>query len=81
MLRSNLCDYSDAYIFTRRTIAVGEVAVGGGNSDIQVVLKNSASFTNCISEINNNGKFIDIVISMYSLREYGDNSSKTSGLL
>ena len=81
MLRSNLCDYSDAYIFTRGTIAVAEVAAGGGNNSIQVVFKISAPFTNCISEINNNGKFIDIVISMYSLTEYGDNSSKTSGRL
>ena len=42
-------------------------------------------FTNCISEINNtqidNARDIDIVMPMYSLIEYSDNYSKTSGSL
>ena len=38
---------------------------------MQVVFKNCAPFTNCISEINktqkNNAKDIDVVMSMYNL--------------
>ena len=41
-----------------------------------------ATFTNCISDINNtqidNAKDIDIVMRMYNLIEYSDNYSKTS---
>ena len=68
-----------------RTITVPEVAVGGGNKDIQVVLKNCALFTNCISETNNtqidDAKDIDVLMPMYNLIEYNDNYSKTSGSL
>ena len=52
-------------------------------TDKGVAFKNCASFTNCISEINNtqidNAKDIDIVMPMYNLTEYNDNYSKTSG--
>ena len=74
MLRSSLCDYSG-------TITVAEVAAGGGNNNIEVVFKNFAPFTDCISEINNrqidNAKDIDIVVPMYNLIEYSNNYSKT----
>ena len=46
MLRSSLCDYSDAYILVSGTITVAVLAAGGGNSNIQVVFKNCAPFTN-----------------------------------
>ena len=53
--------------------------------DKDVIFKNCAPFTNCISEINNtqvdNAKDIDIVIPMYNLIEYSDNYAKTSGSL
>ena len=53
--------------------------------DKGVGLKNCATFTNCISEINNtqvdNAKNIDIVMPMYNLIEYSDNYTKTSGSL
>ena len=85
ILRSNLCDYSDAYILVSGTITVAEVATGGGNNGIQVVFKNCAPFTNCISEINNtqieNAKNIDVVMPMYNLIEYSNNYLKTSGSL
>ena len=49
------------------------------------MFKNCASFTNCISEINNtqvdNVKDIDRVILIYNLIEYSNNYSKTSGSL
>ena len=85
MLRSTLCDYIDSYILVSRTIAVAEVAAGGGNDNIQAVLKNCVPFTNCMSEINNtqidNAKDIDVVMPMYNLIEYSDNYSKNSGSL
>ena len=50
-----------------------------------VTFKNCAPFTKCISRINNtdidNAQDIDIVMPMYNLIEYSDNSSTTSGSL
>ena len=80
MLRSSLCNYSDACILVSGTIMVNELAAGEGNNNIQLVFKNCAPFTDCISEINNtqidNAKDIDIVIPMYNLIEYNNNYSK-----
>ena len=85
MLRSSLCDYSDAYIVLSGTITVAALAAAGKNNIIQVVYKNCAPLTNCISEINNtqidNAKDIDVVMTVYNLIEYSDNYSKTSGSL
>ena len=88
MLKSSLCDYSDAYILFKGTIAVNNTAAedaDANNTNKKVVFKNCASFTNCISEINNtqidNARDIDIVMPIYSLIEYSDNYSKTSGSL
>ena len=53
MLRSSLCDYSDAYILMSGIITVAALAAGRGNNNLQAVFKNCAPFTNCISEINN----------------------------
>ena len=88
MLKSSLCDYSDAYILAQGTISVNNTAAAGAaanNDDKKVIFKNCAPFTNCISEINNtqidNAKGIDIVMSMYNSREYSDNYAKTTGSL
>ena len=88
MLKSSLCDYRDAYILVKGTIAVNNTAAAdanANNTDKKVIFKNWAPFTNCISEINNaqvdNAKDIDIVMPMYNLIEYSDNYSKTSGSL
>ena len=55
------------------------------NNHKELVFKNCAPFTDCISEINNtqidNAKDIDLVMLMYNLMEYGNNCSKTSGSL
>ena len=40
MLRSRLCDYSDAYILVSGTITVAALAAGGRNNIILVVFKN-----------------------------------------
>ena len=88
MLKSSLCDYSDAYILVKGTITVNNTAAEGAsanNSNKKVIFKNCAPFINCISEINNtqvdNAKDIDIVMPMYNLIEYSDNYAKTSGSL
>ena len=38
MLRSSLCNYSDAYILVRRTITVTALAAGSGNNNIQYAI-------------------------------------------
>ena len=63
MLRSSLCDYSDAYILVKETITIAPVQPPGANpnnNDKQVVFKNCASFTNCISEIKNTQIELDV---------------------
>ena len=51
----------------------------------EVVFKNYAPFTDCISEIKNvhidKAKDIDVVTPMYNLIKYSNNYSKTSGSL
>ena len=83
MPKSSLCDYSDAYILI--TVNKTGTAAAPNKKNKKVMFKNCASFTNCISKINNtqidNTKDIDIVILMYNLIEYHDNYSKTSGSL
>ena len=88
MLKSSLCDYSDAYILVKGTITVNNTAAPGAaanNTNKKVIFKNCAPFTNCISEINNmqidNAKDIDIVMPVYNLIEYSDNYAKTTGSL
>ena len=88
MLKSSLCDYSDAYILVKGTITVNNTAAADtavNNVNKKVIFKNCTPFTNCISEINNtqidNAKDIDIVMPMYNLIEYSDNYAKTAGSL
>ena len=90
MLKSSLCDYSDAYILVKGTISIRGIGADAAarradERDKGVAFKNCAPFTNCISEINNaqadNAKDIDIVMPMYNLIEYSDNYAKTTGSL
>ena len=91
MLKSNLGDYSDAYILAKGRITVtgaganNAVEIQADERDKGVVFKICAPFINCKTEINNaeidNAKYIDIIIPMYNLIEYTDNYSKTSGRL
>ena len=88
MLKSSLCDYSDAYILVNGSITVNNTAAAdadANNTNKKVIFKNCAPFTNCISEINNtqidNAKDLDIGMPLYNLIEYSDNYSKTSGSL
>ena len=90
MLKSSLCDYSDAYIHVKGKITItgegeNEAAKHADERDKDVALKICAPFTICLSEVNNtlidNCKDIDIIIPMYNLIEYSDNYAKTSGHL
>ena len=87
MLRSSLCDHSDAYIIVKGTITVANTgtAAAPNNADKKVIFKNCAPFTSFISRIDNtqidDSQYIDAVMSMYNLIEYSDNHSKTSGVL
>ena len=90
MLKSILCDYSDAYILVKGTITINGIgadasAIRADEREKGVAFKSCASFTNCISEISNtqvdNAKDIDIVMPMYNLIEYSDNYAKTTGSL
>ena len=82
MLRSSLCDYSDAYVLVK-----GKITITGAGDDAAAKQadERDVAFKNCISEINNtqidNVKVIDIVMPMYYLIEYSDNYLKTSGSL
>ena len=77
ILKPSLCDHSDGYIIVSGTVTLPELAAGGGNHAIEVVFKNCAPFTDCISKINNtqidSTKDIDVVMPMYNLIEYSDN--------
>ena len=85
MLRSDLCDYSDAYIVVKGDITLTKTN-GRGIIDIRnrfLAFKNNAPFTNCISKINNvlidNAEDLDIVMPMYNLLEYSKNYRKKTG--
>ena len=80
VIKLNLCDYSDSYIFV-----TGDITATGGNADTRVAFKNCAPFTKCVTHINdehvNNADNLDIVTPMYTLIEYSDNYLDTSGRL
>ena len=56
MLRSSLCDSSNAYILFKGNITVNRPDAddaAANNTNKKVIFKNYAPFTNCISKINN----------------------------
>ena len=85
MLKSSLCNYSDAYILVSETAMVVESASGRENDNIQAAFKIVFPFTNCISEKNNrkidNAKDIDVVMLMYNLIECNNNIRKIMAIL
>ena len=84
MLRSDLCDYNDAYIVVK-----GYITLQGHNDankrNKNLAFKNNALFINCICKINGvkiaNAGDLDVVMPMYNLREYSKNYRKTTGSL
>ena len=83
MLRSDLCDFSDAYIVVKGTVTV--VRPNNAKRNKSVAFKDNAPFINCISKINgvkiDNAEGLDVVIPMYNLLEYRKNYKKTTGSL
>ena len=91
ILRSDLCDYADAYILVNGTITVA----GNQPRDRQnrpLILKNNAPFVSCITRTNNelieDADDLDIciyddlnIMPMYNLLEYSKNYTKTIGSL
>ena len=67
MLRSNLCDYSDAYVWVKGTISNID-ANNDDSFDRRLTLKSNAPFISCTSKINNelveNAEDLDIVMPM-----------------
>ena len=88
MLRSDLCDFADAYILVNGTITVS-AAAGANNirdkKNRKLTLKNNAPIVSCITRINGelieDADDLDIVMPMYNLLEYSKNYRKTIGSL
>ena len=85
MLRSDLCDYIDAFIVVKGTINLLAVPANEGDRAVKAMFKNNAPFRLCISKTNNilvdNAEDLDIVLPMYNLLEYSRNNSMSSGSL
>ena len=91
MLRSNLCDYSDAYILVKGTITLTAPGANNNANNIRdkrnrpLILKNNAPSVLCITRINDelieDADDLDIVMPMYNLLEYSKNYRKTMGSL
>ena len=68
VLKSNLCDYNNAYILVGGDITVKAAGV------TQVSFKNCAPFTKCITKIDgatiDDAEDLDLVMPMYNLIEY-----------
>ena len=83
MLKSILCDYSNVYTTIEGTVTVLNTRTGPdpNNRNNEVVFKNCAPFTDCISEINSikidNARYIDVVMNMDNLIGYSENYSQT----
>ena len=84
MLRSDLYDFSDAYI-----VVEGNITLEGDNDankqNKNLAFKNNVPFITCISKINgvqiDNAEDLDVVMPMYNLLEYSKNYKKTTGSL
>ena len=74
MLRSDLCDYSDAYIVIKGTIDILAAAANKNDkAQKNVAFKNNAPFRSCISKINgtliDSIEDLDIVLLIYNQSE------------
>ena len=75
-LKSNLCDYNDTFIFVKGDITVTASSV------IPVAFKKYAPFSKCITKIDgtttNVTAYLDLIMSMYSLKQYSSNYFDTT---
>ena len=86
MLKSDLCDYSDACVVVEGDITVTKP--DNNAYDKKLAFENNAPFISCTSKINNtpidNTELIilmDIAMAMYNLFEYSKKYAKTTGSL
>ena len=83
MQRSDLCNFSDAYIVVNGYVAVTNL--GDSKRNKSGAFKNNVPFINSISKVNgvqiDNAEDIDVVIPMYNFLEYSKNYKKTAGSL
>ena len=83
MLRSELCDFIDAYIVVKVDITV--IDPDNAKRYKAVVFKNNSPFINCNSKINDvqidNAEDLDLVMPMYNLLEQSKNYKKITGSL
>ena len=83
-LRSDLCDFNDAYIMVKGTITVTE-RCNTSRKNRPLAFKSNASFISCISKIINmlidNAKDLDVVTPMYNLIKSNTNFRNTRGNL
>ena len=79
-MKSNLCDYAEAYI-----LVDGTIRAAATNGNTRLALKNCAPFTKCNLEINDEhvdtAENLDITMPMYNLIEYSDNYQDSSATL
>ena len=74
LLKSRLCDYSDAYIFIKGTLTVRNTAAAGQQQIMlikKVIFRKCAPFNSCISTIDNTqvdyAQYIGEVMPRYNL--------------
>ena len=79
VLKPNLCDYAEAYIY------IIPIRAAAANANTRLALKNCAPFTKCNLEINDEhvdtAENLDITMPMYNLIEYSDNYQDSSATL
>ena len=80
MLRSDLCDFSNAYIVVKGDIIV--TSPNNAKRNKSVTFKNNAPFINCITKINgikiDNAGDLDVVMPMCNLLQYSKNYKKNN---
>ena len=80
VIKPNLCDYSDAYIFV-----IGDITVVNGNQNTSIAFKNCSPFTRCVTHLNNEhvetAGNLNIIMNMCNLLEYSHNFAESSGIL
>ena len=80
VIKSSICDYSDAYV-----LVTGDITVTGGNANTRVMFKNCDPFGRGVTHINDEridtAENLDIIMTMYNLLEYYDNYADPSASL
>ena len=78
VIKSNLCDYNDAYILVRSDITIIRCSIA-----TEVAFNNCAPFINCITLIDgaaiDDAENLDLVMPIYGLIECSSNYSDVTG--